>query len=118
MAPLDWSRKLVATFFEVSEYQVREAHKLAAEKGILALPDPKRGRSLSQEIEDSVKLFYEDDEYSRLMPGTKDYVSIACNVHKQKRLLLCNLNELYQAYKDKFPQHKIRLSKFCELRPK
>ena len=118
MAPLDWSRKRVATFFEVSEYQVREARKLAEEKGILALPDPKRGRSLSKEVEDSVKLFYEDDEYSRQMPGTKDYVSIARNVHKQKRLLLCNLKELYQAYKEKFPQHKIGLSKFCQLRPK
>ena len=118
MAPLDWSRKQVARFFEVSEYQVREDRKLAEEKGILALPNPKRGRSLSKEIEDSVKLFYEDDEYSRLMPGTKDYVSIARNIHKQKRLLLCNLKELHQAYKEKFPQHKIGVSKFCQLRPK
>lgn len=118
MAPLDWSRKQVAKFFEVSEYQVREARKLAEERGILALPDAKRGRSLSQEVEDSVKLFYEDDEYSRLMPGTKDYVSIARNVHKQKRLLLCNLNELHCAYKNKYPQHRIGLSKFSQLRPK
>ena len=118
MAPLDWSRKEVANFFEVSEYSVREARKLAAEKGILALPDSKRGRSLSEEVENSVKLFYEDDEFSRLMPGTKDYVSIARNVHKQKRLLLTNLKELYCAYKEKYPLHKVGLSKFCQLRPK
>ena len=118
MAPLDWQRQRVANFFQVSDYLVREARKLCEEKGILALPRPKRARSLLKEIEDSIKMFYEDDEYSRLMPGTKDYVSIARNVHKQKRLLLCNLKELYLAYKEKFPQHKIKLSKFCQLRPK
>ena len=39
-------------------------------------------------------------------------------MHKQKRLLLCNLKELYIAYKEKYPQHKVGLSKFCELRTK
>ena len=52
------------------------------------------------------------------MPGSKDYVSIARNVHKQKRLLLCNLKELYCAYTEKYPLHKVGLSKFCKLRPK
>ena len=64
---------------------------MAAEKGILEMPEPKKGRTLSQEIEDSVKLFYEDDEFSKMMPGSRDHVCIARNVHKQKRLLLCNL---------------------------
>lgn len=35
----------------------------------------------------------------------------------QKRLLLCNLKELYAAYR-KEHMHKIGFSKFCELRPK
>ena len=52
------------------------------------------------------------------MPGAKDYVSVAYKVHKQKRLLLCNLKELYAAYKDKFIESKIGFSKFCALRPK
>ena len=42
-----------------------------------------------------VQLFFEDDAHSRLMPGEKDFVSIKKNVHKQKRLPLCNLKELY-----------------------
>ena len=117
MAP-DWPRAHVAKYFNVSEHMVCEARKLAREKGILALPEPKRGKCLSNEVENSAKLFYENDEYSRLMPGAKDYVSVARNVHQQKRLLLCNLKELYQSYKEKFSQHKIGLSKFCELRPK
>lgn len=117
MAP-DWLRAQVAKFFNVSEYMVRKARKLAKEKGIMALPDPQHGNFLPKEVEESVKHFYEDDEYSRLLPGSKDYVSVARNIYKQKRLILCNLRELYQAYKEKFPHHKIGLSKFCELRPK
>ena len=35
-----------------------------------------------------------------------------------KRLILCNLKELYAAYKFKYPDHKVGFSKFCSLRPK
>ena len=51
------------------------------------------------------------------MPGAKGYVSVAYEVHKQKRLLLFNLKELYAAYKNKFIQSKIGFSKFvlCAL---
>ena len=45
-------------------------------------------------------------------------VSVARNVHQQKHLLLCNLKELYQPYKEKFSQQKIGLSQFYELWPK
>ena len=113
----DWPRAHVAKYFNVSEHMVCEARTLAREKGILALPEPKRGKCLSNEVENLTKLFYENDEYLWLMPGAKDYVSIARNVHQQKRLLLCNLKELYHSCKE-FSQHKIGLSKFCELQPK
>ena len=49
------------------------------------------------------------------MPGAIEYVSVAYKVDKQKRLLLCNLKELYAAYKDKFIESKIGFSKFCAL---
>ena len=61
---------------------------------------------------------YEDDKYIRLMPGKRDCVSLGKKEYRQKRLLLCNLNELHAAYKEKHPTHKIGLSKFCSLRPK
>ena len=50
----------------------------------------------------------------------KDFVPVRIDgekVHKQKRLILCNLDEVYQAFKAKHPC-KIGFSKFCELRPK
>ena len=39
-------------------------------------------------------------------------------MHKQNRLVLCNLSELYSAFRDKYPNIKIGFSKFCILRPK
>ena len=85
---LDWLRAHVAKYFNVSEHMVCEARKLARAKGILALLDPKRGKCLSKEVENSFKLFYKNDEYLWLMPGAKDYVSVTRNVHQQKHLLL------------------------------
>ena len=67
---------------------------------------------------ETIKTFYCDDEYSRQMPGKKDYVSVGKNQHMSKRLILCNLKELYAAYKLKFPEHKIEFSKFASLCPK
>ena len=45
-------------------------------------------------------------------------MSISRDTHKQKHLLLCNLKELYTAFKSLLPYTRISLSKFCSLRPK
>lgn len=118
LAPMSWSRKKVAEEFKVSEYTVRKSRELLKEKGIIALPDPRKGKLLDQGIVDLIINFYQNDEYSRIMPGKKDKVSISKNVHQQKRLLLCNLNELYAAFKFEYPTIKIGFSKFSMLRPK
>ena len=52
------------------------------------------------------------------MPGKKDYVSVSRNIHKQKRLILSNLNKFYANFKSKYVSTSIGLSKFYELRPK
>ena len=64
---------------------------------------------LPEETRSLVESFYQD-EYSRQMPGKKDFVSISCNVHKQKRLILCNLKELYIAFKNSYPNHKVNIT--------
>ena len=92
--------------------------KVKKEKGILAIPDSKTRSGLCPETNELVNLFYNDDEYSRQMPGRKDCVSIKKNVHMQKRLILCNLKELYAAFKNNHPNLKIGFSKFCDLKPK
>ena len=48
----------------------------------------------------------------------KDYVSVSCNSHKQKRLILSNLNKLYANVKTKYVSTSIGLSQFYELWPK
>ena len=94
IAPECWSRTKIAQFFDFSEYMVREAQKFCKEKGILAMPPPKKGNSLDEVIVKDVQLFFEDNEFSRLISGTKDYISIVRNIHKQKRPQ-CNLNVVH-----------------------
>ena len=94
----------------------RKVKQLVKEKGVLSCPDPHPGRHVSQEIFDNVVSSYENDEYSRCMPGKKDFVSVKFadeQIHVQKYLILCNLKELHQ-----HSQLRIRFSKFAELRPK
>lgn len=76
---------------------------------------------MSDEVVQTVKQFYCEDEVSRVMSGAKDYVSVRegdTKVHKQHRLLLLNLNELHVLLKERNPGCAVRISKFCELRPK
>ncbi|KYM96890.1 hypothetical protein ALC62_12427 [Cyphomyrmex costatus] len=92
------------------------------EHGILALPNAKKGGSkLPSETENLIKAFL-NDENSRLLPGMKDFVSVrnkdGSREHVQKRLILSNLSELYEKFRNDYPDVKIGISKFCELRPR
>lgn len=118
LAPPSWSKEKIMAEFNVSEYLVRQARKLKKEKGILSIPDPRKGKLLSEETIKLVRDFYQNDEYSRILPGAKDKVSIKKNVYMQKRLILNNLRELFSCFKWENPNVKIGFSKFCTLRPK
>ena len=67
---------------------------------------------------DAVHDVFENDEHTKLMSGRKDSVIIKRNVHKRRRLLLCNLKEAYATFKEGHTDIKIGFSKFCSLRPK
>ena len=101
LTPKSWSINYAASFFHVSRYLVQKALKFKDEEGICSMPSAKQGKSLPVTVSNQVKRFYEDDQFSRLLPGKKD--CFAKNMHTQKRLLLCNLKELYQLYKSKYP---------------
>ena len=118
MVPDSWSRKYCSEYFGVSEYLIQSARELKQRKEILAQPSQKKGKTMAQETIDLVHAFYKDDEYSRQLPRKKDYVSIQKGVRKQKRLVLCNLHELFVAFKERNPDVKIGFSKFCTLHPK
>ena len=47
-----------------------------------------------------------------------DYVRVGKKLHVSKKLILCNLLELYSAFKKKHFDLKVSFSKFASLRPK
>ena len=123
LVPDDWSRKHVAEKFNVSERQVREARLFKKDLGIL--PDVgttnKGNKTLSDEIKNAVNGFYKDSEFVRIMPGAKSVVAnwgSSGKEYEPQRLILCNLKELHSNFLQQHPDHKIGLSKFCQLRPK
>ena len=115
LVPDSWSQKYCSEYFGVSGYIIPSARELKQRKGILAQPSQKKGKTMAEETIDLVNAFYEDDEYSRQLPWKKAYVSIQKGVHKQKRLDLCNLHELFVAFKERNPDMKIGFSMFCTL---
>lgn len=107
--------------FGCSNTFAKKCYKLKNEKGILSVPDPKTGNKIAAETVDLVQKFYLSDENSRELPGIKDFVLVKKGDGKkekiQKRLVYCNLRELYRLFKSEFPKHKTSFSKFAEYRP-
>ena len=93
------------------------ARALCSEKGILLAPPKKEGSKLDENTKSIVTKFYEDTKYSRIMPGSKDYVCVGEKQHMQKQLLLVNLKELYSSFLKEYADIKIGFSKFCQLQP-
>lgn len=127
LAPDSWSTRKTATFFGCSRRFVNSARTRVEEHGtvgVLSAKDPRPGKKLPHAIEELVRGFYESDDNSssRLLPGKKDFVSVkqhdGTRKHIQKRLMLCNLQELYAEFKRLHPGKKVGFSKFCQLRPK
>ena len=67
--PKSWSIQKIQSEFATSNFMARKAKQLVKDKGILSSPDPRPGQQLSQEVLDNVVGFYENDEFSRCMPG-------------------------------------------------
>ena len=112
-----------ADYFETSTRMVKLARSLKAEQGILPdVPVMSKGRKLTLEDIAKVEAFYESDEVSRQCPGKKDFVSVknkdGSRQHKQKRLILGNLREIFALFNESDENPKIGFSTFCSLRPK
>ena len=75
-ASLMWSRKKIKQIFNTSDYSVRKAQKLFKDKGFLAEPDHRCGKTSSPATIELVKRFYENNEHLRILPGMKDVVSL------------------------------------------
>ena len=118
LVPNSWSLRKAAEVFSVSKSTIQKSWLLRDEEGIAEYPDLLKRQKLTEEIINKIKSFYCDDEFSRQLLGKNDSVSIGRNNHCAKRLLLCNLKELYATYRCTYPENKIGFSKFASLRPK
>lgn len=123
IAPKSWTENKLAEEFGTSRRQAKIAKLLVDQFGILSSPNPRgSSRKLSAEVENMVKCFYLREDISRIMPGKKDFISIKLDdnkrTHVQKQLLMCNINELYQKFKEEYPNVRVGLTKFFTLRPK
>ena len=118
LVPNSWSLRKAVEVFSVSKSTIQKARLLQDAKGIAEYPDLLKQQKLTEETINKIKSFYCDDEFSRQLPGKKDSVSIGRNNHCAKRLLLCNLKELYATYRGTYPEDKAAFSKFASLRPK
>lgn len=121
--PEYFNANMMCDTFGTTKHMAKIAVQLREKEGILAMPGMKCGSSsLSITTLSLVKSHYESDECSRMLPGKKDNISIkskdGSRAYVQKRLVLSNLKELYQHFKEKHPNCKVGFSKFAELRPK
>lgn len=110
-----------AAMFGAPLYMVRKARQVKAAHGILGTPRKKIGSvKLSEEKKAEVISFYQRDDVSRVLPGKKDVISVRCPDGKrenfQKRLVLSNLREVYQQYKNETAD-SVGFSTFAGLRP-
>ena len=88
LTPESWSIKKTVQEFGVTECKVKCARELKKDRGILAEPKQKVGKTLKHEMK------------------------------HQKCLLLLNIKELFLEFKKEYPIVKTGFSNFCELRPK
>lgn len=84
LAPTSWTISVTASYFCVSESEVRRSRILTKEKGILSTPNKRKGRPITDDEQQIVKEFYEADENSRMQPGMKDVVSVRVEEGKKK----------------------------------
>ena len=131
LVPVHWTIQETINEFKTTQYMVKQARALRDVKGILGerstdIRNPKKltTKVVNQIVNLLIKLStYEDDSNSRLLPGLKDYISIKTvdgRQHIQKRLILCNLSELYQKWLEESKSNgivKVGLTSFALLRP-
>ncbi|XP_062707858.1 uncharacterized protein LOC134288119 [Aedes albopictus] len=103
--PKSWSVNKITREFNAPMYMARQVKELVYEQGILCTTK-KRGNGIDDDTKQIVREFFDDNDISRPMPGTNDFVSEVRNGKKQqvqKRLLMMSLKEAYMIFVDTLP---------------
>ena len=118
LIPDTWSHKYCSNYFEVSEYLVRTARALKKDWGFTSQTKFKKGENNTPgNCGPCGELFLKTTSLVGKSLA-KNCVSLGNKQYKQKRLVLCNLNEIYADFKEKNPTIELKFSKFCSLCPK
>ncbi len=64
---------------------MKQANKLKESEGVLAMPGKRQGKKLAEDTKLAIEQFYEDDEFSRMCPGSKDWVSVRIDGEKVQK---------------------------------
>lgn len=122
--PKEWSAQKIQKIFgeNVTIHMINKTKELVAKNGILCGTSKKIGsKTIEESTVKNVVTFYNSDDISRYTPGRRDYVLKANAESKrvpiQSRLVLMNLREAFELFKEDYPADKIGFSKFCALRP-
>lgn len=119
--PQSWTASKIQQEFNTTYYLASQTKELVAEQGIFCSTRKKLGPTrMDEKTCDIVKQFYRSTEISRECPGMREYVTITDDNNKvgtPRKLVLMNLKEAHELFKIKYPNLKIGLSKFAELRP-
>ena len=110
-----WSRMYYSEYFKVFGYLVWTSDGTKKIGTILAKPAPKKRKSYHDWSTLSGNKCLSRLQFQYVGARKKNYVSESKGVYKQK---LCNLQELYPAFKEKHSNVNIGFSKFFAFRPK
>ena len=113
LVPDSWSRKYCSEYFEFQNISFDLQENWSKERGYLHNLLRKKVKQWPKKqlilFMLSMRIMNTADNFL----GKKDYVSMQEGEHKQKRLVLCNLHELFIAFKERNQDVKIEFSKFC-----
>uniref|UniRef100_A0A1I8I8W6 CxC1 domain-containing protein n=3 Tax=Macrostomum lignano TaxID=282301 RepID=A0A1I8I8W6_9PLAT len=100
------------------DHQRVVVRQLAKNLGVQLVDPPKISRErIPFETIDAVAAFFDREDVSRWTPGRKEYVKVN-GQQIQKRYLVAGMKELHHLFIHEHVEHKLSLSKFCELRPR
>lgn len=119
--PKEWSVATIQGIFGdgASRYLIERTKNLVKTNGILCDATKRiASHTIAQNIIDKAIAFYRSESMSRACPGMRDYAPKNVDGEVlQRRLILWNLKEVYELFKEEHPDHKIGFSKFASVRP-
>lgn len=122
LLPEDWSKEKIREETGASYFLIRQCRRIKNGEGLCTETKTVGNQGLSLDVSTKIQRFYEDDDNSRQLPGQKDYVTVrnadGGKEKVQKRLVLCNLKELFGKFKQENANVKVGFSAFANLRPK